>query len=197
MERSPGASIRPAGSRGRWVYHRHPAEPRVQRRLRPSPRLSSAPGLLDLRQGGHDVLHCSAPGGQMRPGTSKFAFPSQDAGSPRGSFGIARRAGLLSASAPPSFGAFHHERNNPIPLPPPFPAALDLGRRRPRSACPRILRAEPRLTIIETRIISLDHANYHGWPTLARKRNGQLLLAFSGGREGHVCPFGKSRLDGV
>ncbi len=56
---------------------------------------------------------------------------------------------------------------------------------------PRILRAEPRLTILETRIISLDHANYHGWPTLARRRNGQLLLAFSGGREGHVCPFGR------
>jgi hypothetical protein len=32
---------------------------------------------------------------------------------------------------------------------------------------------------------------YHGWPTLARKRNGELMLAFSGGREKHVCPFGR------
>ncbi len=32
---------------------------------------------------------------------------------------------------------------------------------------------------------------YHGWPTLARRKNGELLLAFSGGRERHVCPFGR------
>jgi hypothetical protein len=31
----------------------------------------------------------------------------------------------------------------------------------------------------------------HGWPTLLRRANGQLLVACSGGREAHVCPFGR------
>ena len=26
---------------------------------------------------------------------------------------------------------------------------------------------------------------------MARRRNGQLLLTYFGGREGHVCPFGR------
>ncbi len=32
---------------------------------------------------------------------------------------------------------------------------------------------------------------YSGWPTLARRKNGELLLAWSGDRESHVCPFGR------
>lgn len=32
---------------------------------------------------------------------------------------------------------------------------------------------------------------YCGWPTLTRRQNGQLLLVWSGGREEHVCPFGR------
>jgi hypothetical protein len=32
---------------------------------------------------------------------------------------------------------------------------------------------------------------YHGWPTLARRSNGDLILVWSGGREAHVCPFGR------
>jgi hypothetical protein len=35
---------------------------------------------------------------------------------------------------------------------------------------------------------------YHGWATLARRKNGELLLAYSGGRESHVCPFGRVEL---
>lgn len=42
--------------------------------------------------------------------------------------------------------------------------------------------------------ISLLPGVYHGWPTLARRASGQLLLAYSGGREGHVCPFGRVEL---
>jgi sialidase-1 len=56
---------------------------------------------------------------------------------------------------------------------------------------PGFLRAGPRLALRETRLISLDAGNYHGWPTLARRKNGELLLAYSGGREQHVCPFGR------
>lgn len=32
---------------------------------------------------------------------------------------------------------------------------------------------------------------YNGWPTLARRSNGALVLVYSGGRESHVCPFGR------
>ena len=42
----------------------------------------------------------------------------------------------------------------------------------------------------EIKVISRRPQLYHGWPTVARRRNGELLLSYSGGREGHVCPFG-------
>jgi len=43
-------------------------------------------------------------------------------------------------------------------------------------------------------IISRYPEYYHGWPTVARRRNGELLVAYSGGREAHVCPFGRVEL---
>ncbi len=45
--------------------------------------------------------------------------------------------------------------------------------------------------VVERKIISWKPPLYHGWPTLARRADGELLLAFSGGRETHVCPFGR------
>ena len=45
--------------------------------------------------------------------------------------------------------------------------------------------------ILETKVISLDRRFYSGWPTVCRRANGQLLVTCSGGREGHVCPFGR------
>lgn len=54
--------------------------------------------------------------------------------------------------------------------------------------------AAPRFTIEEIRTISWKPPLYHGWPTLARRSNGELLLVFSGGRESHVCPFGRVEL---
>jgi sialidase-1 len=45
--------------------------------------------------------------------------------------------------------------------------------------------------VIETKTISLDAENYHGWPTLIRRSNGDLMVVCSGGRENHVCPFGR------
>ena len=45
--------------------------------------------------------------------------------------------------------------------------------------------------VTDTRVISRQPHLYHGWPTLARRRNGQLIVVWSGGREGHVCPFGR------
>lgn len=44
---------------------------------------------------------------------------------------------------------------------------------------------EPILTI------SRQPEYYHGWPTLAMRRNGELVVVYSGGRDAHVCPFGR------
>ena len=53
------------------------------------------------------------------------------------------------------------------------------------------LGAAPTATILETKTISQLPNLYHGWPTLTRRSNGQLLIVCSGGREQHVCPFGR------
>jgi Neuraminidase (sialidase) len=39
--------------------------------------------------------------------------------------------------------------------------------------------------------ISRQPDYYHGWPTLTKLRNGDLLVVYSGGRDAHVCPFGR------
>lgn len=51
--------------------------------------------------------------------------------------------------------------------------------------------APPSITILDARVISSDGQYYHGWPTLVRRANGQLVVVCSGGREGHICPFGR------
>ncbi len=51
--------------------------------------------------------------------------------------------------------------------------------------------AAPAAEIHEIKTISQQPQYYHGWSTVACRRNGQLLLVYSGGREGHVCPFGR------
>ncbi|MDP6468228.1 MAG: sialidase family protein, partial [Pirellulaceae bacterium] len=58
----------------------------------------------------------------------------------------------------------------------------------------RAYAAPPAAKIEETRVISHLKHRYHGWPTLARRANGELLLVCSGGRESHVCPFGRIEL---
>jgi hypothetical protein len=43
----------------------------------------------------------------------------------------------------------------------------------------------------ELRVISHTPDLYCGWPTLIRRASGQLIVVYSGGREDHVCPFGR------
>jgi sialidase-1 len=52
----------------------------------------------------------------------------------------------------------------------------------------------PKAIIEETRVISWERDIYHGWPSIARRADGELLLAYSGGREEHACPFGRVEL---
>jgi sialidase-1 len=59
-------------------------------------------------------------------------------------------------------------------------------------AIPFITRAAaPAAKIIETKVISTQPEFYHGWSTVAQRANGELWVTCSGGREAHVCPFGK------
>ena len=54
--------------------------------------------------------------------------------------------------------------------------------------------AAPEARLFDTRVISWQPQYYHGWPTVARRKQGDLLLVYSGGREEHVCPFGRVEL---
>ena len=58
------------------------------------------------------------------------------------------------------------------------------------SAAPALL-AAPRAQVDPIRVITRQPNHYHAWATLARRKNGHLVAAYSGGREGHVCPFGR------
>lgn len=62
-------------------------------------------------------------------------------------------------------------------------------------ASPFVLRssgqAAPVFTVKDLRVISPPEAGYLGWPTVARRKNGELWAVVSGGREAHVCPFGQ------
>ncbi len=51
----------------------------------------------------------------------------------------------------------------------------------------------PEIHVAEVATISQLEA-YHGWPTVARRKSGELLLVYSGGREAHVCPLGRVEL---
>ena len=44
------------------------------------------------------------------------------------------------------------------------------------------------------KVISSQPQYYDGWPTLLRRRNGELFAVYSGGRESHVCPYGRVEL---
>ena len=53
-------------------------------------------------------------------------------------------------------------------------------------------RAEaPKVVVESLDVISAQPELYCGWPTLARRKSGELLVTYSGGREKHVCPFGR------
>lgn len=54
--------------------------------------------------------------------------------------------------------------------------------------------AAPSATLHGTQVISRLTHRYHGWPTLAQRPDGELLVVCSGGRESHVCPFGRVEL---
>lgn len=59
---------------------------------------------------------------------------------------------------------------------------------------PKPAHAQPNCQVDSITTISAKPKNYHGWPTVARTAEGELLVVCSGGREAHVCPFGRVEL---
>ena len=49
-------------------------------------------------------------------------------------------------------------------------------------------------TILDVTVASVHSNRYHGWPTIARRRCGELLAVCSGDRQEHLCPFGRVQL---
>ncbi len=58
----------------------------------------------------------------------------------------------------------------------------------------RSAKAAPRARVESLQVISQQPEFYHGWPTLTRRRSDELLVTYSGGREAHVCPFGRVKI---
>lgn len=53
---------------------------------------------------------------------------------------------------------------------------------------------QKRAEILWTRVICKQPGRYIGWPTACLRKNGELLVVFSGDRDGHVCPWGKVQM---
>jgi len=49
-------------------------------------------------------------------------------------------------------------------------------------------------TIISSHVLCKEENRYIGWPTIAKTGGGELLAVFSGDRDAHVCPWGKTEL---
>jgi Neuraminidase (sialidase) len=45
-----------------------------------------------------------------------------------------------------------------------------------------------------TGVICKQMGRYIGWPTIARTSQGELIVTFSGDRDAHVCPWGKTQM---
>jgi hypothetical protein len=48
--------------------------------------------------------------------------------------------------------------------------------------------------IVSTQVICKQPGRYIGWPTIAKAPDGTILVAFSGDRDAHIDPFGKTFL---
>ena len=52
----------------------------------------------------------------------------------------------------------------------------------------------PEAEIILTSVMCKQPGRYIGWPTITRTENNELIAVFSGDRDEHVCPWGKTQM---
>ena len=53
---------------------------------------------------------------------------------------------------------------------------------------------EHNVTIISTKALCKEPGRYIGWPTITKTHNEKLYVVFSGDRDAHVCPWGKTQM---
>lgn len=54
--------------------------------------------------------------------------------------------------------------------------------------------AGAKIEALSTQVICKQPGRYIGWPTIAKTAQEELLVVFSGDRDSHVCPYGKTQL---
>jgi len=59
---------------------------------------------------------------------------------------------------------------------------------------PSVPADQPLAEVLGEYVIAQQPGRYIGWPTITRAHNGDLLVVFSGDRDWHVCPWGKTFL---
>ena len=70
-------------------------------------------------------------------------------------------------------------------------APLKIAAKKAETIC-GVKRVQNRAEIIWTHPIR--KVEYIGWPTVMRRRSGELIASYSGNREAHVCPYGREEL---
>ena len=58
----------------------------------------------------------------------------------------------------------------------------------------RAPRVQGEFEIGEPKVVCRQENRYLGWPTVIRRRSGELVAVFSGDRQAHLCPFGKVQM---
>ena len=64
----------------------------------------------------------------------------------------------------------------------------------PKPMLTELPKHQTRAEILWSKAICREKDRYIGWPTVTRLKNGDILAAFSGDREEHVCPWGKIQI---
>ena len=49
-------------------------------------------------------------------------------------------------------------------------------------------------TVIGTKVICKQPNRYIGWPTITKTKSNELVIVFSGNRDGHICPYGITQM---
>ena len=73
-------------------------------------------------------------------------------------------------------------------------SAVTVPKGGPRPLITKTPKVQKRAAVKWDRAICKEKDRYIGWPTVIRLKNGDILAAFSGDRDEHVCPWGKVQL---
>lgn len=61
-------------------------------------------------------------------------------------------------------------------------------------ATPSVDGLQPRAHVLVEKVLCRQPGRYIGWPSIALTASGEMIVAFSGDRDWHVCPWGKIQI---